>query len=70
MNTIITAYINTSSDWHMEVKKMIGCTRKAWNLVKGRVYTHGKFNHMILSKILILLHFMFDYILHKFYVRL
>ena len=26
----------------MQVKEMVECTRKAWNLVKGRLYTHGK----------------------------
>ena len=30
------------ADRSMQVKEMVECTRKAWNLVKGRLYTHGK----------------------------
>ena len=29
------------SDRTSQVKEMITCTRKAWNLVKGRIYMHG-----------------------------
>ena len=29
------------ADRYMKVKEMVECTRKAWNLVKGRLYAHG-----------------------------
>ena len=40
------------ADRSMQVKEMVECTRKAWNLVKGRLYTHGK---LILTLRLIIL---------------
>ena len=30
-----------STDRSVQVQEMIESTRKAWNLVKGRIYTHG-----------------------------
>ena len=41
-------YSLSCADRSMQVKEMVECTRKAWNLVKGRLYIHGKLIKLIL----------------------